>query len=102
MRRTTFVLGLALAAVLAAPVRAADDEALAREAKAQIEYFKKYGKKVKDDAKYAQMVWDLAGTEHRLAADYIGKILIKDRDIEHQMIAAATLASLRQLQTIDS
>ena len=44
---------------LAAPADAADDEALEREAKAQIDYFKKYGKKAKDDAKFGQMVFDL-------------------------------------------
>jgi hypothetical protein len=97
MRRTTLALGLVLA-VLApglTPAQAADDDALEREAKAQIAYFKKYAKKAKDDAKYAQMVFDLSGTEHPLAADYIGRILLKDKDLEHQMIAAATLAEFK-------
>ena len=79
----------------AAAARAADDDPATRDAKAKIEYFEKYVSKVKDDGKYADLVMELAQYPHALTVERIGKILLRDRDEEHQLIAAAALSEFK-------
>ena len=87
--RTLFVLCLAAALAAAPAARAADTPADVKEA---IAYFDKYAAKSKDDSKYAELVHDLAITQHPAAAERIGRILEKEKNPEHHLIAADALS----------
>src|SRR6187401_1898309 len=84
---------LALVAALslsgAAPVLAADTP---EDVKAAIAYFEKYAAKAKDDSKYAELVHDLVTTQDAAAAERIGKIFTTEKNLEHHLIAADSLA----------
>jgi hypothetical protein len=91
MRLRDLTLVLALAAPLAAPraARAAETPAEVKEA---IAYFDKYVGKAKDATKFAELVHDLAATEDPAAAERIGRIVVQDKDPEHQLIAVDALS----------
>ena len=86
------LLAAAIVAFLALAPSARADEAWDKQAEAEIAYFKKYEKKAKDYTKWAELVMSVAGTQHPKAAEELGKRLLKDKDLEHQMILAAALA----------
>ncbi|MCE9636817.1 MAG: HEAT repeat domain-containing protein [Planctomycetes bacterium] len=91
------VSGGALVVPAAAPVaRAADDDPATRDAKARIAYFDDHAGKVKDDGKFADLVMDLADYPHALTVERVGRILLKEKDEEHQAIAAAALSSYKK------
>lgn len=89
------VLALVLAAASAPPLRAADDDAAAASAKAAVAYFEKYAPKAKDVGKFADLVAELGDVRHPIAAERISRILMRDNDSEHKMIAASTLGSFK-------
>jgi len=91
MRLRDLTLVLALAAPLAAP-RAARAAETPAEVKAAIAYFDKYVGKAKDATKFAELVHDLAATEDPAAAERIGRIVVQDKDPEHQLIAVDALS----------
>ncbi len=90
------ILAAALAAIVLFPAAMAPtaraDDAWDEAAKREIEYFKKYSKKTKDDAKWAELVMGVVGTQHPDAAEELGKLLMRDRNLEHQMILADVLS----------
>ena len=88
---------LACALVLVAgSVAVGDDEAWEKQAKAEIAYFKKHSKRARDDQTYADLLMAVASTEHPIAAKYLGDLILRDKDLEHQMIAAAALQDFRR------
>ena len=93
MKRTILAAAAALTLLSALPAHA--DEAWDQAAEKEIAYFKKYAKKAKDDHKWAEMVMSVVGTQHPDAAEELGKVLRRDRSVEHQMILAAALADFR-------
>ncbi len=94
-QRTLLTFAVLAALLAAAPAARADDDAAAVQAKAAIDYFKKYEKKAKDPTKWADLVMELARTKHPLAADELGKFLMRDKELEHQMILAGALQEFR-------
>ncbi len=74
----------------------AAEKAWEKQAKAEIAYFKKNAKRAKDDATYADLLMAVASTEHPVAADYLGKLILKDQDIEHQLMAASVLSEFKR------
>lgn len=87
------VAGLPAAAPSA---QAGDEDPGTRDAKARIAYFDDHAGKVKDDGKFADLVMDLADFPHELTVERVGRILLKERDEEHQAIAAAALSSYKK------
>ncbi len=85
-----------LAAVLALGGVALVDVAQARDSdeqtKEKIAYFEKYASKARDDTQYADLLFELASSQNPIAAQRVAKVLHKDKDLEHQRIAAAVLA----------
>lgn len=89
------ILFLAIAAALASsPALAADEVPV--DVKEAIAYFDKYAPKAKDEHRYAELVSDLASTEHAAAAERIGKIAEFDKVMEHVLIAADALAEFKR------
>lgn len=98
MRSRSFLLScvaVLAAAVPATEVRAADDDAAAKSAKAAVEYFEKYAGKAKDMGTYADLVAGLSEAKHPISVERVARILHKDNDPEHKMIAAATLGGFK-------
>ncbi len=94
MKCTILAVTVAISLFAAPPARA--DEAWDRQAEQEIAYFKKYAKKAKnDDQKWMDLVMSVVDTQHPKAAEMVGKLLLKDRDLEHQMIVAAALAEFK-------
>jgi hypothetical protein len=90
---------LALAAALAVPLAAASAASAAEtpdDVKSAIDYFDKYAGKSKDDTKYAELVHDLATTQHAAAAQRIGQILVKEKNPEHHLIAVDALSEFQK------
>jgi len=93
MKCRTLLLATLLSAALLPAARAGDEEDPAtRDAKARIEFFDKNAGRVKDDGKYAELLMDLAGYPHALTVERVGKVLLRDRDEEHQAIAASAMS----------
>ena len=90
MKRSILAVALAATCLLAVSAQAGD--AWEDQAKQEIAYFKKYAKKAKDASKWADLAMGVVGTQHPLAAKELGKILMRDKDLEHQMILAAAMA----------
>jgi len=94
-----FVVAAAALPALGVAARAGDPppaDPLEADAKAKVAYFDKYAGKVKDDAKYGELVMDLTSTSHPVTADRIGKVLNTDFDEEHRLIAAAALGEFKK------
>jgi len=89
MKRSILAAALAATCLLSATAYA--DEAADQHVKDEIAYFKKYAKKTKDHTKWADLVMSVVSTQHPDAAQELGKMLLRDRDLEHQMILAAAL-----------
>ena len=81
------VLGL----LLASPSSAKEDDPATRDAKAKVEFFDKHARRVKDDYKYAELVDEMKSTHHPVCAERIARILKKEKDLEHHMMAASAL-----------
>jgi hypothetical protein len=96
VRFTKLVLALGLAAALTGVSRAADDDPVTSEAKTNVEYFDNYAPKTKDLNKYSALLADLARIPHQLTVDRVGKVLLKDGDDDHKMMAASTLADFKK------
>ena len=74
-------LSLLVVTAAAVPALAGDPPAAdpaEADAKAKVAYFDKYAGKVKDDAKYSDLVMDLASLPHPVTADRVGKVLNTD------------------------
>jgi hypothetical protein len=99
-RPAALALLLALGA-LAAPAHAQDD-AMARDAKARVEYFDKFAGKVKDDTKFSELVMDLASFPHEITVERVGRILLRDNDEEHKLIASAAMAEFKDPKVLDA
>lgn len=90
------LLAIPLLLVLAAaPVRA-DDDADTAMAKNRVASFDQYGPKAKDPGKYADLVMELASLSHPITVERVGRIVLKDKDEEHQLIAASALAEFKK------
>ncbi len=89
------ILGVALIGLLAATPSAYADEAFDNQVKEQIAYFKKNAKRAKDPQVWGDLVMELGASEHPKAAEYMGRLLLKDKDVDHQMILASALATFK-------
>lgn len=95
------LLALPLLLILAAtPARAGDDDADTTMAKNRIAMFDQHGPKAKDPGKFADLVMELASLPHALTVERVGRIVLKDKNEEHQLIAAAALAEFRKPEAV--
>ena len=94
MKRNILTAALLTTALLAAPAFA--DDAWDQQVKEEIAYFKKYAKKAKDPQKWGDLVLGIADTNHPAAAKELGKLLMKDKNVDHQMILAEALSGMKR------
>lgn len=95
LRNLTFVLVLTAAAVPCA-AGAGEEDPATRDAKAAVAYFDKYAGKAKDDMKFGDLLMDLTRIRHTITVERIGKVLLRDSNVEHQQIAGAALGGFRE------
>jgi hypothetical protein len=101
LRRTLLLSALLVPLAFSAPgfgaegPDAAAEAAAAKNAKEQISYFDRDAKKAKDLFKYADLMAELCVTKHSLVAKHLGKILVKSKDLDRQMIAADFLGKFK-------
>jgi len=79
---------------------AAAAAAATQRAKDQVAYFNRDIKRAKDDYKFAELMNELAVTKHALVIKRIGKVMIKSKSMDRQMIAASMLAEFKKPEAI--
>jgi hypothetical protein len=95
-------LVLSAIAAFAGPAARGEDaeDPMTRDAKSKIEYFDKNAGHAKDDGKFADLLMDLTSLPHALTVERVGRVLTKDRDEEHQAIAASALSEFKKPDAI--